>query len=303
MSNALWALLFGLIGTVLFHLGKGMQKRGIEFIRVTGNRISRKSARRSFTVCDIRTGSIYITGIVLNNSLILWIMLANKFAPPSYFASVFGIGIIALLIYARIVLKETITMLNYLGMILVVFGTGVLGVESIRRVELSMADANLTLLWIFIAGYLLFSIACVVGMLKISNPYLTGVSFGLFTGGAASLDPVLKSVAQNYGGIPGFIPSTIEGWGIFFLSFIFASASFIGTQWGFIKKSPASIQVPVGSSVYVCFPIIIQGITLPGFIITSFTVAGMLMVAGGVLFLTGRSILSNGMKGGEATPL
>lgn len=302
MSNALWAMLFGLIGTVLFHLGKGMQKRGIGFIRVVGNRAARRSLKGSFTPQEIRTGSIYITGIIINNSLILWILLANIYAPPSYFSSVFGIGIIALVIYARFLLEETITGINYFGMTLIVFGTVMLGVESIRRVELSIADANLTALWIIIAAYLIFSIISVGVMLKISRPYLIGISFGLFTGGMASLDPVLKGVAQNYGGIPGIVPSTMEGWGIFFFSFLFASASFIGTQWGFMKNSPASIQVPVASSVYVCFPIMIQGITLPGFKITPFTIAGMLSVVGGILFLTGRSIFSNEKRGREAIP-
>lgn len=302
MSNALLAMLFGFIGTVLFHLGKGMQKSGIGFIRVVRNHVVCRSLKGSFTPQEIRTGSIYIIGIIINNSLILWILLANIYAPPSYFSSVFGIGIIALVLYARLVLQETITGINYIGMALVVIGTVVLGVESIRRVELSIADVNLTMLWIIIAGYMLFSIICIGVMLKISRPYLIGVSFGLFTGGAASLDPVLKGVAQNYGGIPGLVPSSMEGWCIFFLSFIFASASFIGTQWGFIKNSPASIQVPVASSVYVCFPIMMQGITLPGFKITPFTITGMLLVVGGILFLTGRSIFSNEIRGSEPIP-
>jgi drug/metabolite transporter (DMT)-like permease len=234
--------------------------------------------------------------------MIAWILLANKYAPPSYFTSVFGIGIIALLLYARLVLHEIITAFNYFGMALIVIGTVILGVESIPRASLSMAEADLTMLLVIIVGYMLLSVACVVIMLKISHPYLIGVSFGLFTGGAASLDPVLKGVAQNLGGIPGYMPSTMEGWCIFFLSFIFASASFIGTQWGFMKNSPASIQVPVGSSVYVCFPIIIQGITLPGFDITLFTIAGMLLVVVGILFLTGITVFSNGMRAEEAIP-
>lgn len=303
MNNALIAMLFGLIGTVLFHLGKGMQKGGIGFIYTVRKFISRKMLGRLATPSELRSGLSYISGIVLNNSFIIWILLANKYAPPSYFTSVFGIGIIVLLIYARIVLKETIIVNNYIGMILIIFGTVILGVEATRRIEVSMADVNLPMLWMIIAGYICISFAFIVAMLKTSRLSLVGVSFGLFTGGAASLDPVLKSVAQNYGGIPGLVPSTMEGWIIFFLSFFFASASFLGTQWGFIKNSPASIQIPVGSSVYVCLPIIIQGAILPGFAITMVTIAGMLLVVGGILLLIGRGVfLSIEKRAEEVSP-
>ena len=287
MSNASWALLFGVIGTVLFHLGKGMQKRGIGFIRAMGVRISTGSAPRSMTRADPRRGWIYVTGIMLNNSLVVWIILANRYAPPSYFASVFGLGIIALVLYARFFLEETITPINYAGMMLLVSGTVVLGMESMRRGILTMADVNITALLIFIAVYLIVSMLCILMVFRTTRSYPLGIAFGLFTGGAASLDPVLKGVAQHYGGIPGFVPSTTEGWILFILSFLFATVSFLATQWGFVKNSPASIQVPVGSSVYVCFPILIQGIALPGFAITWHTVAGMLLVIGGILCLTG----------------
>ena len=109
MKEPIFALIFGIIGTVLFHVGKSMQKQGIGFLSIIRKKISGNDAAQKLSKSDIRHGFLYLTGIILNNTLAFWIMLANLFAPSSYFSSMFGIGIIALMIYSRSILQEAIT--------------------------------------------------------------------------------------------------------------------------------------------------------------------------------------------------
>ncbi|TFH43659.1 MAG: hypothetical protein E4G96_00610 [Chrysiogenales bacterium] len=289
MKEAIYAMLFGLAGTMLFHLGKGMQKHGIGFLRGIGQRVARGAKSDDIITGDIHSGMIYISGILLNNSLVIWIMLANMYAPPSYFASVFGIGIMVLLFYAKLFLDETITKVNYLGMGFLIFGTVTLGMEAVQRNVVSMSGIDFTTLWIIVSAYFVGALCCIRISYKSENPYFIGISFGLFSGGAASLDPVLKGIAQNYGGVPGLFPLTQSGWILFFASFLFATASFLATQWGFVKNAPISVQVSVSSSVYVCFPIMIQGIALPGFSLTPVTYMGMVLVVIGIFCMTGRN--------------
>jgi len=285
MENTFIAMLFGIMGSALYHIGKSMQKQGIGFIRIAKNKIAKDTHGRGFSAAELKTGAIYLTGIIFNNSLAVWIMMANLFAPPSYFSSMFGTGIVALTIYSKKFLGETISVVRYLGIALLVSGTVILGFEGVCRIKMSMADVELGTVFIIVSVYVLASLLFMVASYRSSNALFIGLSFGFFSGGVASLDPVLKGIAQHYGGIPGFLPSTQTGWIIFIASFVFSTSSFLAAQVGFLKNSQASLQVSVSSCVYICFPIIIQGFALPAFRLTPVTFSGMALVVGGILLM------------------
>lgn len=287
MDNAIYAMLFGIIGTSLYHIGKSMQKQGIDFLHDIRNKARNPSRTRTSNPRIAKSGAVYITGVVLNNTLAVWIMLAGMFAPASYFTSMFGLGLIALMLYSRHYLNETITRMKQIGILLLVIGTVTLGVEGIFRAKLSMSDIDLETVIILIAVYVSASLVLIFVSSRSDDPFLVGVSFGFFTGGIASMDPVLKGIAQHYGGTSGFLPSTHEGWLIFAASFLLTTISFVGVQVGFMKHAPASVQVSISSSVYVCMPLIIQDMALPGFRITPATAFGMIMVVGGILCIVG----------------
>jgi multidrug transporter EmrE-like cation transporter len=285
MGNTLIAMLFGIMGSALYHIGKSMQKQGIGFIRIAKNKIARNTHGRGFSAAEMKIGAIYLTGVIFNNSLAVWIMMSNLFAPPSYFSSMFGTGIAALMIYSKKFLNESISTIGYFGIALLVSGTVILGFEGTGRVKMSMADIELGTVFVIIALYVLASLLFIAVSYRSSNALLVGLSFGCFSGGVASLDPVLKGIAQHYGGIPGFLPSTQTGWIIFIASFVFSTSSFLAAQIGFLKNSRASVQVSVSSCVYICFPIVIQGIALPAFHLTPVTFFGMALVVGGILLM------------------
>jgi drug/metabolite transporter (DMT)-like permease len=287
MDNAIYAMIFGVIGTALYHIGKSMQKQGIDFLHDIRNKVRNPSRTKASNPALAKSGALYVTGVVLNNTLAVWIMLAGMFAPPSYFSSMFGLGLIALVLYSRHYLKETITRMKQIGILLLVLGTVTLGIEGILRKRVSMSDIDLEAVILFIAIYVSASLVFMFASSKSKDPFFIGVSFGFFTGGIASLDPVLKGIAQHYGGTSGFLPSTHEGWLIFGASFLLTTISFVGVQVGFMKDAPASVQVSISSSVYVCMPLIVQDMALPGFRVTPATAFGMIMVVGGILCIVG----------------
>jgi len=270
--NQLIALLFGIANTLAIHFAKVMQRFGIQ--AVTGED---KSVKRRV---------IYWSGFMLNNTSFLWIMIANEFAPPSYATSMFGLGIIALMITSRIVLKEQVTKRHFAGAIILVAGTLVLGYDGIVNPSSSLSNIRLTSVWIFIAAFLVCAFTGLFFVLRGKSKWLVGVAFGLLAGGLGGLDPVLKGIGQQIGGVIGLLPQDPIGRLPFVLSFFFGSGAFFTVQWGFHRKADASVIAPFHAALYVLMPQIVPLVAMPGAPLSAFKLVGMLLTTGGV-FLAG----------------
>jgi len=285
MSNSIIAILLGIIGTMLYHISKGMQRQGIEIIDRFRDKITGKTIPgTSYSEKNRRNNIIYITGVIMNNSLTVFIILANRYAPTSYFTSMFGIGLVALMFYSARILHEPIKGIEYFGSAVLITGTVVLGIEGIGRPCLDVSMINIKAVWVIVGIFLPSIIVCMYFAYRSGRPYVIGIVFGLFTGGVASLDPIFKGIGQNLGSA-GFFPSSGMGWLIFSISFIFATAAFTVAQWGFYKKAQTSVLIPSFNSMYVTMPIIIQGFALPDFKITYITGAGLILVVTGIFLM------------------
>jgi drug/metabolite transporter (DMT)-like permease len=119
------------------------------------------------------------------------------------------------------------------------------------------------------------------------TPIACGIFFGLFAGGMGGLDPFFKGMGQTLGTSPGFFPSSIDGWFIYLGSFLFGTVAFLLTQWGFARKSPASVLVPCYNSFYVIIPIMLYGVALPGYNVTPITIIGMILTVVGIILMQG----------------
>ncbi len=287
MNDSIFAMLFGVLGTVLFHVGKSMQKQGIAILGI----LRKKYLVRDGTVMlrrrDEHDGLIYLCGIILNNTIALWIMLSNLFAPSSYFTSMFGVGLIALLLYSRIVLHETITGGKFFGMLLIAVGTFMLGMEGLHRKRITMAEIDTEMVAMVISLYIAAAVLFMIVAYASGRGRRIALATGIFTGGLASLDPVLKGIGQHYGGGIGLVPSTAIGWVPFAASFIFSTASFIIAQLGFARNAPLTVQVSTSTSVYICFPVVILGLALPGYMVTRITLLGLFIEICGILSVFG----------------
>ncbi len=284
MSDELIAMVIGIAGTFLFHLSKGMQKHNVQALNSVSLALKKRD-KQVLKQVDRRQLLLYILAVVMNAVLPVGVWIASAFAPPSYFTSMFGLGLIVLMFYSAHIIKEKIHALEYWGTFFIVMGTIFLGLESIYRPKTNMGNIQRELLWFFIIVYFFIIFILMIFARKKNTPAMIGFAFGLFTGMCAALDPVFKSIGQNLGIQGQFLPSSLVGWIIFSLSFLAGILSFIVTQWAFAIGARASVLVPIHNSLMIGLPIILQGIALPGFDFTRITGLGLILTLTGIFLI------------------
>ena len=284
MSNSAIALAYGIIGSVLFNVSKGMQRQSIDALSFFFPK-NANGQREAQPPRSAKKMALYATGFVLNNSLGFFAILANRHAPSSYYTSMFGVGIIALMLYSGFVLKEPIHPLQYAGAVVLTLGTLLLGYDGIVRENVNMGQINLPAAGIVIAASFLVGFALLLYAHRAGSLLVVGVIYGLLIGFTASLDPVLKGIGQNLGGGGRYLPKLSLGWFIFFSSFLFTTLSFVASQWIFSRGVRASVLVPSQNFAYIVFPIFIQAVSLPGFHLTGWTISGLLIIVLGIVIM------------------
>ncbi len=282
MINYLIAMLLGLIFSITFHISRGMQQQGIKTLTFIKENISRKSTSLTWKECK---PAIYLIGVVLSGSGVIWVILAGKFASASYFTSMYGIGLVAMMWYSSKILKEKIDKWEYLGAGILIVGTVLIGIEGMFQPKLNYADINLQSVWWIVGIFTGISLIALIWIRNHGNPIIKSVIFGIFTGGMVSFDPIFKGIGQNLNHNPGFFPISSLGWTIFLFSLVFTTASFWITQWGFSKNVRAALLIPMHNSLYIAFPIFIQLIALPGYKVTFITILGLLLILSGNLVM------------------
>ena len=285
LSPVAIAMLLGILSTVLLHLSKAMERHGIEVFDQIRAKLSTDTENSSEVEGGAKKPTIYLVGLVINNLTPIWMIIAARYAAPSYFTSMFGLGLIGLMFYSSKILHEPIEKIEYYGAGILIIGTLILGIEGILRPELDVSTIDTGKVWLILVLFLLIGSVCVALAYKNGKPMVVGIIFGLFAGGGACFDPILKAIGQNLGGTAGFLPSTPAGWWIFVISFLFGIIGFGFTQWGFAKDARASTLVPAYNSIYVVLPIAIMALALPGFEITSYTILGMAFVVVGIVLM------------------
>ena len=267
-------MIFGLIGTCLLHLSKGLQAYGIEAL-VPSRR--RKDRPRSMVK------RAYILGFALNNTYGVWMILSGRFAPASFFTSMYGIGLIVLLLYSHRYLHEPLHRYQLAGIGLIILGTLGLGIAGIYSGPLNMGMIDRTRVFWISGIYAGVSVVLVLAAWFQRRTSFLGAVSGFLTGGVASLEPIYKGIGQTLGSSPGFIPSTSIGWSFFLVSFGFGFIAYMLTQYAFARGVKASVLVPIHNSIFVTLPIIIQSLALPGFRFTPVLALGLTMVGVGTV--------------------
>ncbi|MBN2156841.1 MAG: hypothetical protein JW776_12430 [Candidatus Lokiarchaeota archaeon] len=273
----------GIWNSVLMNLAQAMERHGIViFDKKTKSHASEYQSEEK----KGKKPLIYTIGVILNQTPPLWIMISNIFAPFTYFTSMYGIGLIVLLIYSAKILNEKLTTRKIVGAAILILGTITLGIDGILQPELDMSEINIISSSIFVGGLAVLAIILIPTSLHTKKPKIIGICFGFICGSFQSLDPVIKGIGQSFGAEnTGFFPSTPIGWIIFSASFLAATISFLLAQVGFSKKTDASVQVPVANSSFIIIPILIQAIALPGYYIKILTIIGVTVVISGILLM------------------
>ncbi|MFX0090640.1 MAG: hypothetical protein ACFFBD_02665 [Candidatus Hodarchaeota archaeon] len=281
----LLAMLFGIISTTQLHLAKSMERQGIETFEQIKAKLKLKGAENENIESNLKKPIIYSIGLIMNNTIFIWQMLGTSFGLASHYTSMFGLGLVALMIYSSKILKERITRTEYIGAAVLIFGTLILGLENINQQNIDRTTLNTTSAVLFFIIFIIVGIITTRIALRKNIPLITGILFGFFAGGCGCLDPVFKEVGLTFGGGSGPLPIHLIGWIIYLSSFVIGFLGFAFTQWGFARKAKASVLVPAYNSIYVTLPIILQIFTFPGYSPSGVTILGILVTITGIILM------------------
>ena len=264
------ALVIGAAGSSVIHLSKGFMKLG-----------------------QVKKGQSlgrlwFFLGVALNFSTPFWILWANLFAPPVYFTSMYGSGLVALLIFSALVLNESLSASKMAGALFVSFGTLALGLVRLGYPLPPLVGANPWPLVSFAALW----ISAFLLVMALGRGLGTGAQeflFGLFGGVLAALDVFLKGLAQSTTGEAAFFPKSPLGWFLLLLSLVAAAGAFGAIQWSFRRQCRVAIMGTVYTLFYVIAPygiLFLTGQSLGGREAWLANLAGLLVLAPGIVLLS-----------------
>jgi heme/copper-type cytochrome/quinol oxidase subunit 4 len=262
MNPVVIAIGLGILGTSVIHLSKGLMAYGL-------SSKPRKAKRL-----------VYGLGILLNFTNPLWVVLANRFAPTPYYTSVYGFGLIPLLVFSYLVLHQGFSKTHLLSTAIIVCGTILLGYSQVISEVPSMYTPDPTGIVIFASLWLLVMPLILVGMKSLRLP-IQEVAFGLAAGGMAALDAVIKGVAQTSQIGSTYLPVTTLGWFLFLGSFLGALGAFVLIQWSYLRHCRPSIMGGVYDVSYTAMPLLL----LAGF--QNYPILSPLLMVGFTLLLLG----------------
>jgi len=267
-------LLFGIVNTMVLHLAKAMERHGIEIF----------SRKKSFKEKG-KKPLIYIIGFTLNNTVVIWQIIGTTFASATVFSSVFGLGLILLMLYSHYILREEIKASELIGAILIVFGTTMVGFLYILEPSETgtINYPNFFILLIIIS--IIFSI-----LISFSWKSKIGIAFifGAVAGTLGGMDNVFKRMGLSSS---NFIKAFVGVFRLELLSIIFIISFFLGllaltlTQIGFAKGADASRLVPMYNSLYIVAPAIFELIIIEGATISIGIILSIIIIIIGVFLM------------------
>ena len=266
LDGAMIAMFLGVLGSSVVHLSQGMMKLGLTRMRETA---------------VPRSGRwIYATGILMNFSAPFWVILANTFAPTVFYTSMYGMGLIALVVFSCVKMGECLRPIQLWGTASIIGGTLFIGAGEMMEGTPTMADWSL------------FPVAVFAALWLVSGPLIAlwwkgqgrsgrEVFLGLAAGGMLALDAVFKGIAQAGDDGSTFLPQG-SSWWIFGASFLGAVGAFGMLQWAYVRKCRVAVVVPSYDVAYVAVPLLVVPLAVEDAAIGWWCVVGLALLALGV---------------------
>ena len=283
-ANSIWlVILLGVVSTIQNHLAKALERHGIDSLHALANRSRRreqkdKGNRKKFL--------IYIIGLILNQTVFIYHLLITPLGgTTAMYTSMYGVGLLVLLLYSVKVLKEPLNRQEWLGALTIVIGTSIIGVEGLQRPPINMALMNVSQTMQVISILLSFCAIVIFASLRSGSRHTIALGFGFSAGAIGVLDPLFKGIGQTHGGGNMYSPQNSLGWIIFIGSFLAGFLSFLIDQWGFYLRARVSILVPTFNATYITIPVFLQVFFLPGYNFHVSTILGLSLIIFGFIKL------------------
>ena len=263
LGGALLAMAIGVIGTSVIHLSKGFMRLGI----------------------SNRSSKVYAIGVAMNFTNPLWVILANRFAPTVFYTSMYGLGLIPLLLFSRYQLNEQLHRRQYRGIAIIVLGTLIVGFGNLLGGKPSLYGANQSLL-IAVAGFWLIGAPLLSVLVRRVRVSIQEYFFGITAGGMAALEALVKGFAQAGPTGSTFLPQTTVGWWLFGVSFLGAAGAFGMIQWSYLRSCRASMMGSLYDVSYVTIPLLLSAVLVDGAGLGVWSILGIACLVAGVLETT-----------------
>ncbi len=262
MSLIFIGLIIGIIANISLYLGKGLQKLGLE------------GFKEEKTVKTKKSG-IWIFGTILTSIAMFIQWTALLFTPINLIAPLEGIGLIVLLLFSFYVLKEKITSIEIMGVMLIIIGTILVTMFNLNTGILGTSDVNL--LFFFLLIIPIFIIESIAIIFSHFNEYkFAGLILGLTAGTCMAIETFSKRITA----VPDPFLTAIFS----FTSLLMAGITFVVTQYG-LAKAKANIVIPCFTSASITIAILSGIISLSESIIL-IQIVGIIAIIGGIIFLT-----------------
>jgi len=272
--SVILGLIFGIVNTLVLHLAKAMERHGIEIF----------SRKKSFKEKG-KKPLIYIIGFALNNTIVIWQIIGTTFASAAVFSSVFGLGLILLMLYSHYILHEEIDIPELIGAILIIIGTTMVGFFYIMEPQITGTINYVNFFVLILIMIVLFSV--LIGFswkTKIAVAFI----FGAVAGTLGGTDNVLKRIgltSSNFiEAFAGVFQLELDSF-IFLFSFLAGFFGMILTQIGFAKGADASRLVPMYNSLYIVAPVLFELLIINGATLSIGIIFSIIVIIVGVFMM------------------
>ena len=263
-------LILGVIAYISQYLGKAIQKFAIEGYKHRGRYVGK-----------VKNTGIWIFGTLLTAIYMFIQWIALLFAPINLIAPIEGLGLIILFIFSYYVLKESISKNQIFGVVLIISGTILITLFNENPSEIPFNSLNIELLLFF--SIIVIAIELVI---FIFSKYFKLKAIGYILGLIAGTFMALQTASKRITAIPNSDLSMI----FVVITFIMAISTLIFTQYAFTKAN-ANIVVPCSTSSSIIIAILTGVIALSEQIVIH-QIAGVVLLIGGIIILTGFSLES-----------
>ena len=260
----LLGLLLGIIGYIMLHLGKGIQKFAIEQFK-SDDKFKIKSKNSGTWLLGT---SFTVIFFILN-----WIALL--FAPVNLIAPLDGLGLIVFFVFSYFVLKEKIKRFEILGIFLIIIGTIFVTLFNSNPSEIKSKNLNLFFLFILFILIIIVQIILILYS-KLNNYKGSGVIFGIAAGTFMAFSTICKRITA--------IPDVIIKITFVIIVLIFGLMQGILSNIGY-TKARANVVVPSFTSSSIIIAVLIGYLCLNERIVF-IQVFGIIQIICGIILLT-----------------
>ncbi len=272
-SGLIIGIVMGILGSISLNVGKGVQKMKVHILK-HGLKVFRKEHRKDFL--------IWLVGVSMAIGATFFYTYALKFTDKSsLIASLSGVGLVGLVIFAWAVLKEPVGRREIISSLMIVTGTALVSYfnESLGRDQQYNTDV---ILYVGIAVVIVFATLTFIG-LKV--PKFHGVCFAIIAGACIGIAMILGDIAlvKSGGSVIGQMKYFVT-----YCALFFGNSAFAITQVA-LYKGNAILVVPILNSFVILTSIIVEYFVFGSTFVAIQYVGVAIIVISVFLLMTGKA--------------